>query len=47
VVFQQKESSYYKTQVIIEGKSRKVLDVHEAQGSVHDFKILKIPLGKR
>ncbi|MDR2730987.1 MAG: transposase [Treponema sp.] len=35
-----------KTQVIIERKSKKILDVGEAKGSVHDFHVYKDTIGK-
>jgi hypothetical protein len=34
-----------KTQVIINRKSREILDVQEAKGSVHDFKVFKDTIG--
>lgn len=35
-----------KTQVIIEQKSMKIIDVREAKGSEHDFKMYKESIGK-
>jgi hypothetical protein len=46
VLFGKKKRHTIKTQVIIEGKSKKVLDVSEAKGSVHDFQVYKDTVGK-
>jgi hypothetical protein len=35
-----------KTQVIINRKSKEILDVREAKGSVHDFKVFKETIGR-
>jgi hypothetical protein len=35
-----------KTQVIIERNSRQIIDVQEAKGSEHDFKMYKDTIGK-
>jgi hypothetical protein len=35
-----------KTQVIIEGNSLQIIDVQEAKGSEHDFKVYKDTIGK-
>ncbi|MDR0562122.1 MAG: IS5/IS1182 family transposase, partial [Spirochaetaceae bacterium] len=36
-----------KTQVIIERKSKKIIDVRQDKGSVHDFKMFKETIGKK
>ncbi|MDR2923087.1 MAG: hypothetical protein LBU85_07085 [Treponema sp.] len=35
-----------KTQIIIERNSRQIIDVQEAKGSEHDFKVYKDTIGK-
>ncbi|MCL2335825.1 MAG: transposase, partial [Firmicutes bacterium] len=46
VLFRKKKRHTLKTQVIIEEKTREIIDVVQAKGSVHDFKIYKDSIGK-
>ncbi|MDR2478156.1 MAG: transposase [Treponema sp.] len=41
----EKKRHTLKTQVIIERKSKKIIDVRQDKGSVHDFKIYKETIG--
>jgi hypothetical protein len=43
---QEKKRHTLKTQVIIERNSRQIIDVQEAKGSEHDFKVYKDTIGK-
>jgi len=41
-----KKTPHVKTQVIIERNSQQIIDVLEAKGSEHDFKVYKDTIGK-
>ncbi|MDR2717846.1 MAG: transposase [Treponema sp.] len=46
VLFEEKKRHSIKTQVIIEWKRKKILDVREAKGGIHDFQMCKETVGK-
>jgi hypothetical protein len=46
VLFGEKKRHTLKTPVIVERNSREIIDVQEAKGSEHDFKIYKDTIGK-